>query len=614
MAYSVLYLTNNLYDELCGDLCMSQVKQNFIIRSENIERVYEQYKLDLYVVNRRYQRKLVWTVEEKRSFLDSISRGYPVPLVLLAETEFSGETRLEIIDGMQRLNAVVSFIEQEFDLDGFYFDLETMVQSKLYLDDGLLVQKTPKLDRRICTKIATYILPLSVYMNENSKEIDETFRRINSGGRHLSRQELRQAGCTTNFSTVVRKLSSNIRGDVTLHDKLLLNSIKEISITNKELPYGINVDNVFWVHHHILRRDKVRESRDEELLADILGYMLLESNTSSRADYLDNYYGIVNTSAETIRYDKIETNLSKIDPEKIIKIFMGVFEALNETLDVSGKRFNELLHKDARSNIPRYFQVVFLAFYELMIKKEMIIDDYSALASKLDGIEKHIVVYEGGKWPADSRYQNISAVVGIFESSFRKRKEDDPALSSWTKEFENILMQSYTEQTVFDFKQGFHRLDESGVFDDKAFSKVIKTLTAIANAGLDTIGYVIIGIADDEADRDRIEELYLSKSIQFRNFYITGIQCEAEKYHGSLDDYFQYIIQKLNNQNIDDNIKAQLGKNIRLVSYHDCSVIIFKIESGERPLTYDDKFYWRTGPNVEEVSPSAMHELFGRFK
>jgi len=593
---------------------MSQVKQNLIIRSDNIERVYEHYVLKQYVVNRRYQRKLVWTIDEKKSFIDSISRGYPVPLFLLAETEFSGENRFEIIDGMQRLNAVVSFIEQEFDLDGFYFDLETMVQSKLNLDDGLLVQKNPKLDRHSCTKIATYVLPLSVYMNDNSDEIDETFRRINSGGRHLSRQELRQAGSITNFSTVVRELSSSIRGDVTLHDRLLLNSMKEISITNKELSYGIDVETVFWVHHHILRRDNVRESRDEELLADILGYILLESNTSSRADYLNNYYGIANTQTGITRFETIEHNLSKIGPNNIKDIFMGVFEELNQTLDVSGEKFNELLHKDARSNIPRYFQVVFLAFYELMVKKEMIIDDYNDLASKLKGIERHIVVYQGGKWPAESRNENISAVVGIFESSFRKRKEDDPALSSWTKEFENILMQSYTEQTVFDFKQGFHRLDEKGEFDDKAFSKVIKTLTAIANIGRDSVGYVIIGIADNEADRDRIKELYSSKDVQFRNFNITGIQGEAEKYHGNLDDYFHYIIQKLNNQNIEDRVKTQLGKNIRLVSYHDCSLIIFKIESGEQPYIYDDKFYCRKGPNVEEVPSSAMHELFERFK
>jgi hypothetical protein len=303
---------------------MSQTKQEVVVRAENIERVYEQYISNQYVVNRRYQRKLVWTVEEKKSFIDSISRGYPIPLFLLAETEFAGETRLEIIDGMQRLNAIVSFIEQEYDMDGYYFDLETMVQSKYAFDNDLLEQKEPKMDRLKCTKIATYTLPLSIYQNEASDEIDETFRRINSGGRHLSRQELRQAGVTTNFSTVVRELSANIRGDVTLHNKLYLNGMKRISITNKDLlSYGINVDTVFWVYHHIMRRENVRESRDEELIADILGYMLLDSDTSSRADFLDHYYGIVSTNTEKTRFENIEFNLAKIGPEHLKRIFHG---------------------------------------------------------------------------------------------------------------------------------------------------------------------------------------------------------------------------------------------------------------------------------------------------
>ncbi len=43
-----------------------------------------------------------------------------------------------------------------------------------------------------------------------------------------------------------------------------------ISITNRELNYGIPVDTIFWVSQGILTKEQVRESRDEELLVDIL--------------------------------------------------------------------------------------------------------------------------------------------------------------------------------------------------------------------------------------------------------------------------------------------------------------------------------------------------------
>ena len=44
------------------------------------------YKRHLILVNRKYQRKLVWTIEEKRAFIDTLLHGYPVPLFLFAKT------------------------------------------------------------------------------------------------------------------------------------------------------------------------------------------------------------------------------------------------------------------------------------------------------------------------------------------------------------------------------------------------------------------------------------------------------------------------------------------------------------------------------------------------
>jgi hypothetical protein len=57
------------------------------IRGESIERIYGFFLERRFLVNRRYQRKLVWTLEEKQAFIDSLVNGYPVPLVLLAEVE-----------------------------------------------------------------------------------------------------------------------------------------------------------------------------------------------------------------------------------------------------------------------------------------------------------------------------------------------------------------------------------------------------------------------------------------------------------------------------------------------------------------------------------------------
>lgn len=203
---------------------MPSITPDVTNRSESVERVYGFNAENRFVVNRRYQRKLVWSIEEKRAFIDSLRQGYPVPLILLADVQHEAEARFEIIDGMQRLNAIVSFIEGEFDLDGKFFDLQAMARTKLLFDQKQLEQYEPVLEREVCVKIVGYSLPLTVYPAASHAQIDEIFRRVNAYGKHLSRQELRVAGVTSAFSQLVRTLAARIRGDVSASDKLYLNA------------------------------------------------------------------------------------------------------------------------------------------------------------------------------------------------------------------------------------------------------------------------------------------------------------------------------------------------------------------------------------------------------
>ena len=71
-------------------------------RGAGVQELYSWYRSEKFLVNRRYQRKLVWTAAEKQKLIDSILSGYPLPLILLAGSD---SYVYEIIDGMQRLNA-----------------------------------------------------------------------------------------------------------------------------------------------------------------------------------------------------------------------------------------------------------------------------------------------------------------------------------------------------------------------------------------------------------------------------------------------------------------------------------------------------------------------------
>ena len=172
------------------------MQNDLLIRNENIQRLFDWYNDGLFIVNRKYQRKLVWTIEEKQNFIGSILLDYPVPLFLLANVP---EGKYEIIDGMQRLNAIFSFIKGEFAItyegETGYFDLQTMAATKALFDKNELEQKTPLLDRTVCAKFVNYQLPLSITSFDDN-HIEEIFRRINATGRQLSSHDLRQAGAS----------------------------------------------------------------------------------------------------------------------------------------------------------------------------------------------------------------------------------------------------------------------------------------------------------------------------------------------------------------------------------------------------------------------------------
>jgi len=593
---------------------MVSIKQDVTNRNESVERVYGFNVENRFLVNRRYQRKLVWSIDEKRAFVDSLRQGYPVPLILLADVQHDGEARFEIIDGMQRLNAVVSFIEGEFDLEGKYFDLQAMAQTKLLLDQGILNQKTPTLEREVCVKIVGYSLPLTIYPAASHSQIDEIFRRINAYGKHLSRQELRVAGVTSAFSLLVRSLAARVRGDVSANDKLYLGTMKQISITSKDLPYGLNVDTIFWVQNNILTREYIRQSRDEELIADMLGYVLLTPKLSSSAEIIDEFFGYSPSGAKQPRRDEIEVAVNKIGSDTLISQYMAVHEAVREIVRTSGKRFNELMFEDAGQRVPRYFQSVFLALWELLINQQLIVKDYKKAARALDGAGKNISIGGGGgRFSAEDREKNVSVVKGLLQAACAKRKHDDPALSSWTTEFENVLMQSYTEQALYDFKQGFMPLDGSKKFDEALFEKVFKTLAAMANHGPGSVGYVIVGVADDAKTATRIEQLYGVTPVKYQRFLITGIEHEAASLPKKLDSYFLGITQRLGVAQMSTWAKEQIARDVRLIRYFDRSLVIFKVEAGHEPCDFQGKYYERHGANVSEVPQPRYSTLFRRF-
>ena len=75
--------------------------------------------LELYVsnglfVDQKYQRKLVWSLSDKELFIDSLIKKFPIPNIMMVEYNENEKITYGIIDGLQRINAIISFMLEEF--------------------------------------------------------------------------------------------------------------------------------------------------------------------------------------------------------------------------------------------------------------------------------------------------------------------------------------------------------------------------------------------------------------------------------------------------------------------------------------------------------------------
>ena len=583
------------------------------IKPMTITQIFNLYMSKKLVVNRQYQRKLCWTIEEKRNFIDTISHGYPVPLFLFA---VDSDGNYEIIDGMQRLDAICSFIEQKYELKDGYFNLKTMPDTIALLENGLINQKGSGsagiLDAEVCRNIANYPLPVSMFSLEDD-EVEEVFKRINSTGRHLSNQELRQVGVNTSFARLVRTLSQRIRGDDS-EPILKLNDMSKISLSNHRLPYSIAISNTFWIRNKIFTSFNLRQSRDEEVIAMIVVNMLSDSKKFLfNSNVLNKYYGYdKNPLAADIpeEVNRIQICIDRVGEERVIQQFERVLSCIEDMIIHSNSNFRDIIGASSNlSDIGIQFEMIFLTIYRLMFIE-------GKNRCDIDGLFKSLNSYSqiGNRISKNQVISTYKSIYGVIESNFEKDDLVDPATDDWTRQTTNIIQKSRTEQTLYDFKIGFFDL-ESKKFNKNIFNKVLKTLTAINNVGPNKKGYVIIGVADKEEDAEKYTETVNLDYFRLEgHFPVVGIDHEANLSGETIDIYTKNIKERIKHSKyLEDDYKIHLLENIRTPLLYDRQLIVLETNFNE-PVQYDNAYYEREFTDVKQVPASETRRLFSKFR
>lgn len=82
-------------------------------RDYSIDFLVQQYRDDEFYIPDEYQRKYIWEEQHKTRFIESILLGLPIPFMFFSDTD---DGRCEIIDGAQRTQTLVQFMDNELTL------------------------------------------------------------------------------------------------------------------------------------------------------------------------------------------------------------------------------------------------------------------------------------------------------------------------------------------------------------------------------------------------------------------------------------------------------------------------------------------------------------------
>ena len=576
---------------------------------KSIQSLYSWYAEEKLWVNRRYQRKLVWTLHEKQKLVESVLRRYPIPAILLAERE-NGE--YEVIDGLQRLHTLMSFVETSFAAeDGRFFDVSQYPTANTRASEGVFeVERQNVLVPREIGTYLDYAMAVSVMRGATDAEIDEVFSRINTYGHRLSDQERRQAGVQNDFSNLVRRLSGQVRGDVS-RDVLQLADMPSISIDMPMTRHGYNVSasDVFWVEQGILRSTDLRDSMDEQCVADIVASVVGGSILARSKDALDEVYR--ENSDESRR---ITASLSSYGPDRFTAEFKFVIGELR-TLCGTGVpvKLRSLLFSRQTSNpFPAVFTVLTIALHELLVVGDKKISDYEGLRNSLRNLDRRVDTSRGSTSP-DERRQNVNTIKGLVGPHLVPAEQRDLYDDQTIMDVDEAIQRSEIEAPHYELKQGILRLDETRAVDPGVLSKILRTICAIANNGTARTGALFVGVADRETDAARVRQLYGISPRRVGRKYVVGVRREADFLGESLESYFGRFKTAIANSGMSAPLKSSVLASLNYTDYFGLGVIIVNVPPQADVSLLDGSVFTRSGDETVEVSGLDLLDVGRRF-
>lgn len=214
-----------------------------------------------------FQRLEVWSAPARIMLMDTILRGIPMPKIFLASSIKDGKTYRVVIDGQQRLSAILAFLRDEFLLTNPFSGDERG-------------KKFSELDQETQHRFLSYQIDFNEAYNPSDQEVREVYARVNKYTVQLNKQELRRADFPGDF----------------------LKTAEEVAVSK------------FFDQSALFSAANRRRYMDVEYVSELLAAMI--DGIQDKKTSLDDFYVRFSTWEETHRneiIDRFARTLSEID-------------------------------------------------------------------------------------------------------------------------------------------------------------------------------------------------------------------------------------------------------------------------------------------------------------
>jgi hypothetical protein len=166
---------------------------------------------------------------------------------------------------------------------------------------------------------------------------------------------------------------------------------------------------------------------------------------------------------------------------------------------------------------------VFVAFHEVLIGENKKIADYTAVRNSLKDLNVRVATSRGST-SVEERRQNINQIKGLISPDVVAGGHKDIYGDHTSFDIDEAVRRSEIEAAHYELEQGVLFLNGTNTIDQDILPKIVNTICAIANNGRHHAGTVFLGVADKDADAQRIKRIHGVEPRSVGRRQVVGVQ------------------------------------------------------------------------------------------